>query len=208
MKLLWPRPGQMPSLALLVAVALAVVGLTLAFPAMAFLSLFGGQLYYAGGDVTIDVLHSDSAYDEVLQLRSGSSILDVAFGSQVGSSVTLTSQQLADLGIGVGDELQFGIHVVNTDQSFVLGPGSRNVDGLDHAYVRTGRGSVYVGWEDLLNGGDRDYNDTIFRFSGVTTSTPHFGVAPAGAASSVPEPAALLLVLSGIGILGFAYRRR
>ncbi|MEK7314576.1 MAG: DUF4114 domain-containing protein [Candidatus Eisenbacteria bacterium] len=161
----------------------------------------------------MDVLHSDTVFDEVLQLRSAFSILDVAYGSQVGSRVTLTSKQLADMGIGVGDELQFGLHVRTTGYSFLLGPGERNADGQDHAYVRTGRNNIYVGFEDILHGGDRDYNDTIFRFSGGMSANPDF--APRAATtieptetSSAPQPSALLLLLPAAGLLAFGIRRR
>lgn len=207
----WPRPGRMARLARLFAACCAAFCLALALPALALPNLFGGQLYYTGGDVTVDVYRNNTLYDEVLQLRSGLGIIDVADGSQVGTSVTLTSKQLADLGFEIGDELLFGIHVLNSGQSFVLGPGHRNADGLDHAYIHVGRSNIYVAFEDLLHGGDRDYNDTVFRFSGGMTTTPRFAAAAkvgAATAPSVPEPSALLLLVSGAGLLVLARRMR
>ena len=204
-----PKPRRIPRLALIVAVGFTVVGLALSLPASALPSLFGGKLFYAGGDVTIDVLHSDTAYDEVLQLRSAVSVLDVAYSSKVGSKFTLTQQELAALGIGLGDELQFGLHVLNTNQNFLIGPGSRNVDGLDHAYVRGGRSNVFVAFEDLLGGGDRDYNDVVFRFSGVTTSyTRPVLTRSDSRIGTASAPTGLFLMLSGIGLLALAHRRR
>lgn len=64
---------------------------------------------------------------------------------------------------------------------------------------RTGTdGMVYfdrqVGFEDLLDGGDFDYNDVVFAASGVDV---------------VPEPMSMLLMATGlIGIGGVAYRRK
>ena len=203
------KPGRFPRLALIVAVGLTVVGLALSLPALALPSLFGGKIFYAGGDVKIDVLHSDTAYDEVLQLRSAVSILDIGHGSEVGSSFTLTQQQLADLGIGVGDELQFGLHVLNTNQNFLVGPGARNADGLDHATVREGRSNTYVAFEDLFGGGDRDYNDVVFRLSGVTTNfTRPTLPRPDARIGSASAPTGLALMLTGIGLLALAHRRR
>jgi hypothetical protein len=67
-----------------------------------------------------------------------------------------------------GEELVFAIAVVGQPLStFKMGPGTRNPDGLAHAVVRqTGERRYDVGFEDLLNGGDRDYDDNTFRFSG------------------------------------------
>ena len=212
MRYLWPRAGRMPRLVLLVVVGFAFVGSALTLPALASTSSFGGQLYYTGGDVTIDVLHYDTIYGETLQLRMGDKVIDVADCSLIGSHVTLTQQQLVALGITRGDELQFGVHVKNTNQTYAMGPGTRNSDGIDHAYLRAGRGGVYAGFEDLYGGGDRDYNDTVFRFTGVSTApVPQITFAPAPTpdrSPAVPEPATVGLLLTGIGALGIAYRKR
>jgi hypothetical protein len=213
MKINRSQPSHAPRPAFWLAIAFLALGLLLTLPAVAFPTLFGGQLYYTGGDVTVDVLYRNTVFGQVLQLWSGSTAFDIADGSKTGTSVTLTEAQLAGMGIGVGDELRFGIHVLNTKQSFLVGPGSRNADGIDHAYVRMGRSSVTVGFEDLYGGGDRDYNDTIYRITGATMSPRLVGgpsAAPSGERSrSVSEPTAVALILSGMGLLGYAsYRRR
>lgn len=203
------KPGRFPRLALIVAVGLTVLGLVLSLPALALPSLFGGKIIYSGGDVTIDVLHSDTAYDEVLQLRSALSILDVGTNSKVGSSFTLTQQDLAALGFKAGDELQFGLHVVNTNHDFLVGPGDRNADGLDHAIVREGRANVYLAFEDLMGGGDRDYNDTVFRFSGVTSNYQRPVLPrPDARTGSASAPTGIAMMLTGIGLLALTHRRR
>ena len=201
MKFLRPRPGRMLRLATLAVISLALAALTLSIPAAAIptMSQFGGQLFYAGGDVTVDVVYHDTTFGEFLTLWAGGSALKVADGSLTGSHVTLTQQQLADLGIKQGDELRFGIHVVKTNRDYHLGPGNRNADGIDHAYVRWGGSSTYAGFEDIYGGGDRDYNDTVFRFSGVRANAKD-----CEPASSVAEPGAIILMLSGILLLGLA----
>jgi hypothetical protein len=64
-----------------------------------------------------------------------------------------------------GEELLFGIYV--DGRTYKLGPGDRNPDGLAHGkVVNSGERQYDVGFEDLFNGGDRDYDDNVFRFSG------------------------------------------
>jgi hypothetical protein len=76
-----------------------------------------------------------------------------------------------------------------------MGAGGRNPDNLVHAAVDSVGGGVFiVGFEDLFGGGDLDYDDHNFRFTGGLNTTP------------VPEPSTLLLL--GASVVGLAKRRR
>jgi len=101
------RIGRRPRFAVLLAVCSMAIGLAVPLTAKALPILYDGRFYYTGGDVTIDVVHYDSMYDEVLQLRSALGVVDIANGSQVGTKATLTAKQIADMGIGIGDEMQY-----------------------------------------------------------------------------------------------------
>ena len=212
MNLNWLRPGRRLRLALVLVACVGIVGIVIPLTARAFPVLFDGQLYYTGGDVTVDVLHYDSVYDDVLQLRTSLGSFDLAKGSHIGSKMTLTADQLADMGIGVGDELQFALHVRDTGNDFFLGSGDRNADGISHAYLRSAPGNkFYVGFEDLIGGGDRDYNDTVIRFSGGMSTTPtSLALHPASDArvAQVAEPSMLLLLIPAIGLLSLKRRTK
>lgn len=84
-----------------------------------------------------------------------------------------------------------------------------NSDGVQHIYSQSWGGGEtvgvtnfaasiyrYVGWEDLPNGGDYDYNDHQFVFEDVQGT------------DAVPEPATWAMLVSGFGLVGFAARRR
>jgi len=120
-----------------------------------------------------------------------------------------------------GAELLFRDNVSDgsTTVDFFTGPGSRNPDGLVHARVEmytndqvtafeSGlglapgvllRGSAsnpvvfLVGFEDILNEGDGDFNDMRFLLNNVT---------------AVPEPSEAMLLLAGLGVIGLLVRRR
>jgi hypothetical protein len=97
-----------------------------------------------------------------------------------------------------GDELIFGILVLNTGDSFLMGPGSRNPDGTAHAAVDYAEGSsedyATLGFEDLFGGGDFDYNDALFLLEGS------IGLV------AVPEPASLTLLLFGLAAVALRVR--
>jgi hypothetical protein len=163
--------------------------------------ILGGQLYYAGGSVTVTTQPVSSGYTSELWLfdssfnRVGASY--ITLDEPAGVTVDITSL-ITGAGFGIGDELIFGIYVQNTQQEFYMGPASRNPDGVLHAAVDVISASpVYtadVGFEDLTNGGDMDYDDNVFRFEGGVRVNP------------APEPGTLLL--AGIGALGLGLMRR
>jgi hypothetical protein len=104
----------------------------------------------------------------------------------------------------VGTELAFMLDVLTTGDRFFTGPGTANVDGVIHARGRRFLGSsvipagVFVGFEDLLGGGDFDFNDFTF----VVTNVALKKTAP------VPEPTTALLVATGMCALIRAARGR
>lgn len=183
-------------------VLVAVVSMLSARPAAAELIL-GDKLFYTGGEVTIEVLAASAGYHSFLGLY----LLDPTtqqngnFAENHDTGAVFTFDP-SDFGYSVGDELIFGIAVYtggsHSDPSnylatFFMGDADRNPDGIVHAGVDDlGDGMFEVGFEDLFNGGDRDYNDNRFLFFGGVTS--------------VPAPGALGLL--GLGLLGIGLRRR
>jgi hypothetical protein len=135
-------------------------------------SILGGQLFSTGGDILVEVLPATARLESHLHLYSPSYQRFIATNRQIGTTVNLG-------GFPVGVELIFGI--LAGGNTFLMGPGSRNRDGLTHAKVNfLSPGVALVGFEDLWGGGDRDYDDNVFRFTG--------GIA----ATQVPEPTTLL----------------
>ncbi|MCG2839687.1 PEPxxWA-CTERM sorting domain-containing protein [Sandaracinobacter sp. RS1-74] len=106
--------------------------------------------------------------------------------------------------VNAGDKLVFKIRVVNTGEYF-YSQRSLNPDGLTHIYSADYAGGdwgipagVYVGFEDLLGGGDRDYDDLRFVFTNVG----------GGEVGGVPEPTTWAMLIAGFGLVGVAARRR
>ena len=142
------------------AVTLAAVAV--AAPAMAD---FGDGLYAAGGDVTVEILESSAGYTSDLSLSSPSEIY-IGSNRDLGLIVNLGA-------FTAGTEMVFRLFVRDTEQAYFTGAGSRNPDEIIHANVTWESANVaIVGFEDISGGGDFDYNDCTFRFTGVTVPTP------------------------------------
>jgi len=182
-----------------VAAVAFVLLLGVGFPVCAAASpVLGQQIYYEGGHVSVTVLPYDAAYTSNLYLFSAGSSILIANSSQVAKVVDLGN--LAALyNVKPGDELIFGIFVLNTGDTFLMGLGARNADGVAHAIVDYAEGTTSdfatLGFEDLFGGGDRDYNDANFQLEG--------GI---GIAARIPEPASLVLLVFGLAALALVSR--
>jgi hypothetical protein len=143
--------------AALIAVAAALV---VAAPAEAQ-AVIGGQLFATGGTVDIVVQPGTAEFtSRLFLLGPDGTPHNVALNTEVGKHVTVGP-------FPAGRELVFGITVLNGGPTFFMGPASRNPDGISHADVtETGVRTFLVGFEDRFGGGDGDYDDTVFQFTG------------------------------------------
>ena len=156
--------------------------------------ILGAQLFYTGGDVTVESLPVSSGFTSELGLYDPSFTRLVHLMNDEPPGVVVTFNP-GTLGIGVGDELIFGIRIVGPGTQYFMGPASRNPDGIMHATVDDqGAGVFVVGFEDLFGGGDRDFDDNKFRVTGAGATTP-----------SAPEPASVSLL--ALGLVPLARRR-
>jgi hypothetical protein len=140
--------------------ALIAVALVVAAPAEAQ-AVIGGQLFATGGTVDIVVQPGTARYtSQLFLLRPDGTRDNIALNTEVGKHVTVGP-------FPAGKELVFGITVLNGGPTFFMGPKSRNPDGIAHAGVtETGVRTFLVGFEDKFGGGDRDYDDNVFQFTG------------------------------------------
>lgn len=177
------------SLTRLVAAAAVVLGAMLgcagsaAAQASAPPAGLGDQLFATGGEINVEVVPNATAgYTSELRLfNADGSFIALATNREAGKKVTLPARP-------PGEELVFGIYVRDTGRTYKTGPGDRNPDGIEHAVVKkTGERQFDVGFEDLFDGGDRDYDDNLFRFTG--------GLAPNRA--PVAEDAAVTVAQDG-----------
>jgi hypothetical protein len=159
----------------------------------------GQNLFSTGGDIKVTFLGKGSALDTDL-LYYGNTLL---FNNQ-----TNKTDSTYDLGvIPAGTLLTFTLYNETYGEqngtaagTFYTGQGFNNPDYLVHAYVVNNyptTGSTYVGFEDLPagGGGDFNYSDVQFYFTGVSGST------------AAPEPSTLAFLGAGLAGLG-ALRRR
>ena len=142
--------------------------------------------------VVFTFLGFDSAHTNIMKLVVNGQQVFINYETPVGTTFTTVFSAGAN---------RLALLDVNTGNTWGSDPVS-NSDGVPHLVSSTtfsdfGLGSTsyvgtYYGWEDLLHGGDRDYNDLVFGLNVIP--------------NAVPEPASLLLL--GAGVIGLAAMRR
>lgn len=202
----WKRP----LLAAVVGSMLMATGVVAQEPALPGTMIPGNRLFATGNNVFLQFLGGYAAFDIDLLLFDewGNQLTPVdengnAFGPVIFNNHD-TNPDLPEAfatlgGFTPGDELIFGIFVHNTGYTYFTGPASRNPDNTVHVQFFVTPDGTYrigVGFEDLFNGGDQDFQDIFFQVHGVTTTV-------------TPEPETWFLMMSGLlGIGVVAVRRR
>ncbi|MGI9241424.1 MAG: DUF4114 domain-containing protein, partial [Verrucomicrobiales bacterium] len=116
-----------------------------------------------------------------------------------------------DLGtLEAGTSLDFFLiaNGANGGSNVFTNDSTANPDGIQHMVSFALEGSPYllIGFEDLLNGGDRDFNDLLFAVE-IGTSNVEALIESSPLSFSTPEPSTAL-VLGTFCILILTVRRR
>jgi hypothetical protein len=153
------------------------------------------KLYVASaGEVFVTFLSKTAAYSNDLFLQGSS--------TKILNNQTALEGQLFSLGsFSAGAELAFKIAVNTTGDTFFSGLASNNKDNLMHsAFELNPNNTVTMGFEDLMYGGDKDYDDIVFMLSNVKMGNT--------AVAAVPEAQSYSMMLAGLFMLGFVKRRK
>jgi hypothetical protein len=164
------------------------------------------------GALTGYYMGSTAAYDETLGVRvNGKTVASGVFANH--GTPDFTSYDFGN--VHAGDSLEFFIHVLNTNLDFST-ITAKNADGLNHVFASAHPAEpwigvpagTFIGFEDLLGGGNLDYNDHTFVFTNVSFLAPTVPAAGTGMAGAVPEPATWAMMLLGFGAVGLVARQR
>lgn len=135
----------------------------------------GAKVIAIGGPVTFRVVPTDADFTSDIYfvecVTGGDCVYFILGTSHVGEETTLG-------GFEEGAEIDLHIIVQETKSEFRTGPASHNpTDGIVHALLKKiDAATLEVGFEDLLEGGDRDFNDVILEIEGARMSVPFSGL--------------------------------
>ncbi|MBB4658269.1 DUF4114 domain-containing protein [Parvularcula dongshanensis] len=180
----------------LLAVGLLAGGSAWAVPVASADGAGKGVYVAADGNVTVTYEGKDAGFRSALYLLGADGEDTLVFKGK--SFAAGTSFDLGDF--TAGTELIFRLAIANRGgYSLYSGDGSRNAKGFANARAETIGGLVTrVSFEDMLGGGDKDFNDF-----GFTVSNSAAGAIPN------PVPGAAIVMLTGIaGLAGMRSRRR
>ena len=145
------------------------------------------------GEVILTFLSKTASYSNDLFLQGTPAAILNNQTANPGAQYSLGSFQ-------AGTELAFTMFVNSTGFTYYTGDAGKNPDSFIHAaYDITTNQTLNIGFEDIFNGGDRDYDDLVFSLTNVS-------VGPL--LSPVPEPETYGMLALGIMLVGFATHRK
>ena len=161
----------------------------------AFNAAAADKLYFAtAGEVMVTFLSKTAVFSNDLFLQGSTTKILNNQTAFEGQTFSLCSFQ-------AGAELAFNMFVNTTGDTFYSGSASNNKDSIIHtAYELNPNNTVTMGFEDILYGGDKDYDDMVFTLSNVRLSD--------AAVAAVPEQQSYAMLLAGLFALGAVKRRK
>lgn len=158
-------------------------------------------------NVRVIFINEGAGYRNTLQFEAtaagGKTTAGVVFPDISGTDTILPSKSAP---LSIGDYVDLGTYAAPAQFDFsivsnganggtsVLGVNpEENPDGLQHAIAYYQDDYIIIGFEDMVGGGDRDYNDVVFAVDFGRENAQAIAIS---AASAVPEPSSLF----GVGI--------
>ena len=160
-----------------------------------FKSASADKLHVAtAGEVMVTFLSKTAAYSNDLFLQGST--------TKILNNQTAFAGQTFSLGsFKAGAELAFNIFVNTTGETFYSGLASNNRDNMIHtAFELNPDNTVTMGFEDLIYGGDKDYDDIVFKLTNVQMSN--------AAVAAIPEAQSYAMLFAGLFMIGALKRRK
>ena len=160
-----------------------------------FKSSSADKLYVASaGEVMVTFLSKTASFSNDLFLQGST--------TKILNNQTAIAGQKFSLGSFKADtELAFHIFVNTTGDTFYSGLASKNADNLIHtAFELNPNNTVTMGFEDIMHGGDKDFDDIVFTLSNVRMTN--------AAVAAVPEAQSYAMLFAGFFMLGALKRRK